>query len=523
MSCENYLSKKGYVIHKSNISSDDLIDLKLTLRAKPLVDNKFNFQTTNPYFPVYIETKNKLYIPKMFGIEKFGFPKNVLENYEGKEWENEIEFNGTLLDNQIEPVNMLIKACKEKGGGILEAGTGTGKSVMALNILSKLKGKTLIVVNKIPLMNQWVSECKTFLSNAKVDIIQGQKKIADTESCDIVIIMLQSMSRIDYPDSLFKHINVVIFDEVHNTSSLMFSQIFFKLTSKYTIGLSATPKRADGCEYVFKWHIGDIVYKSDIKRKGKPPIIRSLKINTKEYKEISIVNNYTGLKQIQFTSMLTELIKMSKRNLLVVELLKNLTLENRKILVIGDRREHLETINNLLNNDNNITFTYGLFLGQKSKKDEKRNEQSRNCTVILATSKAFGEGISERDLDTLILITPKKYVDESKEKNKDAKKDGGKLNQLVGRVFRKDHIERNPIIIDFFDNFSVYKHQFTTRKVFYKQHFKNGIFEDQSIDLDEHQDVKTSYIKTKKSKQSDEEVEGAEGITKFITNCVIDD
>ena len=982
MSSENYLSKKGYVIYKSNISSDELIDLKLSLRAKPLVDNKFNFQTTNPYFPVYIETKNKMYIPKMFGIEKFGFPKNVLENYEGKEWENEIEFNGTLYPEQIEPVNTLIKACQEKGGGVLQISTGGGKTFMALNVLSKLKCKTIVVVNKIPLMNQWVEEATNFLPNARIGIIHTQKKIANVEECDIVIIMLQSMSRIDYPDSLFNLFSCLIVDECfpyktciitsddnitigtlyemkqqnkqlptvktfneitkqfeykkilnvfrkvnkklieiscskmkikstknhkylilnnnyhiwteakhlkindfiisnydnntinsvcpalnndqwqilivsflgdghiqtlkngrfrltmthgkdqydyckwkasmfgindiryikengnskkevyqfatktfylfnklpkiktsipqwmlddlnekglaiwfmddgsinkkafsmsistdsfnedsqkrivlklnsmgieckyvnykktyykiainengskqlirlihryihknllykflpqqylsylqdisidiikdntifckkenikdeflvqnkiynvftnykknkvynvkylfcnkcnsnrfhtvykniwichhsnnpikmlenmpiifgnyiwnnkfldygyskitnitkniknesknnyvfdmeiednhnyivcnkstklkstnqyvkngfivhncHNLASKEFSKILFNLTSKYTIGLSATPKRADGCEYVFKWHIGDIVYKSDIKRKGKPPIIRSLKINTKEYKEISIVNSYTGLKQIQFTSMLTELIKMSKRNLLVVELLKNLTLENRKILVIGDRREHLELINNLLNNDNTITFTYGLFLGQKSKKDEKRNEQSRNCSVILATSKAFGEGVSERDLDSLILITPKKYVDESKEKNKDAKKDGGKLNQVCGRIFRKTHIDRNPIIIDFFDNFSVYKNQYKSRKVFYIQHFKNGIFEDQSINLDEHQDVKTSYIKTKKSKQieNDEEAEGAEGITKFITNCVIDD
>ena len=524
MSSQNYLSKKGYVIHKSNISSDELVDLKLTLRAKPLVDNKFNFQTTNPYFPVYIETKNKMYIPKMFGIEKFGFPKSVLENYEGKEWENEIEFDGTLYPEQNEPVNTLIKSCQEKGGGVLQISTGGGKTFMALNVLSKLKYKTIVVVNKIPLMNQWVEEATKFLPNARIGIIHTQKKIANVDECDIVIMMLQSMSRIDYPDSLFNQFGILIIDEIHNLASKEFSKILFKLTSKYTIGLSATPKRADGCEYVFKWHIGDIVYKSNEKRKGKPPIIRSLKINTKEYKEISIVNSYTGLKQIQFTSMLTELIKMSKRNLLVIELLKNLTLENRKILVIGDRREHLETINNLLNNDNTITFTYGLFLGQKSKKDEKRNEQSRNCQCILATSKAFGEGISERDLDTLILITPKKYVDESKEKNKDAKKDGGKLNQLVGRIFRRQHDEINPIIIDFFDNFSVYKSQYKSRKVFYIQHFKNGIFEDQSIDLDEHQDVKTSYIKTKKieNKNFDEE-NNTEGISKFISTCVIED
>lgn len=827
----NYLSKKGYVINKNNITVDELKNLKLELRAKPLIDNKFNFKIINPYFPVYTETKNKIYVPKMYGIEKFGFPKHVLDNYEGKQWQNDIIFNGTLLDRQIEPVNALIKACEEKGGGILDLQTGFGKchkidtpilmfdgsikkvqdiikgdllmgddsskrtvlslasgndimydiissngekytvnqchilcfkvffkpliksflkcnnkiyyvkwfennkfnfkifkeknnitlflkkincqntmeisvneylklsksiksilrgykvpinfsnkslvsdpytigfflnnkkisqfipmiykcnstenrlkllaglldsngylcniknsfeivekseqliddimylsrslgflcnkkkhknmfqisiygeiykiptlhkspinlhnknvlekevnihilstkikiikvgydnyygfqidgnnkyvmgdftvthnTFCALYALSKLKGKTIIVVNKIPLMNQWVQEAKNFLPNANIGIIQGQKNIADTESCDIIVIMLQSLSRIDYPDSLFKDIQILIVDECHNLGSNMFSQVLFKLTSKYTIGLSATPKRADGCEYIFKWHIGDIVYKSNEKRIGKPPIIRCLKINTEEYKEISIINSYTGLKQIQFTSMLSELIKIPKRNLLVVELLKNLTLQNRKILVIGDRREHLEIINDLLNKDISIIFTYGLFLGQKSKKDEKRNEITRNCQVILATFSCFKEGVSEKDLDTLIIITPKKYIDESKITNKDAKKDGGSMTQLVGRIFRKDHIVNNPLIIDFFDNFSVYKNQFRTRNIFYKKHFENGIFEDQSIDLDEHIDIQLSYIKTKKTKICNQ-TENSNQITQFITNCIID-
>ena len=63
----------------------------------------------------------------MYGIEKFGFPDTVLENYIGKEWETPVEFNGTLYPSQIEPVNTLIKACEENGGGILQIATGGGK------------------------------------------------------------------------------------------------------------------------------------------------------------------------------------------------------------------------------------------------------------------------------------------------------------------------------------------------------------------------------------------------------------
>jgi hypothetical protein len=122
-----YLSKRGFVVKKNSITEDELMKIKLELKGKPLVDSKFNFKQENPSYPVYIETKNKIYIPKMYGIEKFGFPDTVLENYIGKEWETETTFNGTLLERQNGPTDALIKACEENGGGILEAGTGTGK------------------------------------------------------------------------------------------------------------------------------------------------------------------------------------------------------------------------------------------------------------------------------------------------------------------------------------------------------------------------------------------------------------
>lgn len=896
----SYLSKRGFVIKKNSITDKELTNLKLELKGKPLVDSKFNFKQENPSYPIYIETKNKIYIPKMYGIEKFGFPDTVLENYIGKEWNNHVEFNGTLLDRQVEPVNALIKACEEKGGGILDLQTGFGKchgfntdilmydgnikkvqdiqegellmgddstqrkvlslargedlmydiipikgekytvnqehilclkisgkptirkynlknfkdwgvrwfennkyntktfkkekdaniflknikqqdimeisvkdyiklpktikhvlkgykvpiefhekelkfdpyiiglwlgdgttmypeitnqdssiikyleinlkkydcylqykndktnnytyringngtglsncnsflnelnnknlinnkyiptvykcnsrenrlkllaglldsdgylchdkctfefsqksekliddviylcrslgfscyknkekkgcwykdeykedyyyrinisgygtheiptlcprkkankrkqikdvlvtgitvkevgydnyygfeidgnhkylmgdftvthnTVCMLYVLSKLKGKAIIVVNKIPLMNQWKSEISKFLPGIKVGTLQGQKNV-DIVDCDIIVAMLQSMARIDYPDELFKDINVCVIDETHNLASKVFSQILFKLCCKYTIGLSATPKRADGCEYVFKWHLGDIVYKSSEKRKGKPPIIRLLKIDTNDYKEVSTENKFTGQKQIQFTSMLSELVEMPKRNLLILELIKDLIKKDngRRILVLSDRRNHLLNLKETLDNDLDITFTYGLFLGSMKQADLT---QSRAAQIVLATYAAFGEGVSERDLDTLILTSPKKYIGHLEHKM--VKNESFKIEQIVGRIFRKDHIERNPIIVDLQDNFSVYKSQGKSRVIFYKQHFTNGIFEEQSINLDDHENVSVTFIKTKKRT---EQIEKIEELENNILNkcCIIDD
>ena len=85
----------------------------------------------------------------MIGIKKFGYPESILENYNGQLWETPIEFNGTLLERQIEPCDALYNACIEKGGGILEAAAGSGKTFLCLNVLSKLKCKAIIIVNKL--------------------------------------------------------------------------------------------------------------------------------------------------------------------------------------------------------------------------------------------------------------------------------------------------------------------------------------------------------------------------------------
>ena len=512
----NYLSKYGYVIRKENLEVENLIDLKKELMARPLTDTKFVTQN-DPNFPVYIETKNKIYIPKMYGIEKFGIPKDILDNYKGKPWEMPYEFKGKLLDHQIEPVSNLIEACQTKGGGILSLMTGGGKTFCGIYVLSILKGKTIIVVNKVTLLKQWESEINKFLPDARVGIIQGQRTI-DVSDKDIVIAMLQSLSRIDYPDSLFSDFRVTLVDEIHNTSSRSFSKVFFKLCSQYTIGLSATPTRADGCEYVFKWHIGDIVYKSSSERKGKAPTIRLLKIDSDDYKEIATTNRFTGQKQIQFTSMLSELVEMPTRNKLIIELIKQYIKESRKILVLSERRTHLLKLHNLLEQDPNITFTYGLFLGGMKVIELER---SKACNVILATVAAFGEGVSEKDLDTLILTTPKKFIGHMK--NNMTKNESGKLEQIIGRIFRKEHTTLEPLIIDLQDNFSVYKTQANGRNTFYKTHFKSAVLESQYVNLSDFtpDTISSKSVILKRTKRIEEpkEINQDNLITKF---CILD-
>ena len=56
----------------------------------------------------------------------------------------------------------MIKKMNEKDGGVLSLACGKGKTVIALYIACILKVKTLVIVHKSFLLNQWKDRIKQF-------------------------------------------------------------------------------------------------------------------------------------------------------------------------------------------------------------------------------------------------------------------------------------------------------------------------------------------------------------------------
>lgn len=457
----SFLCKYGYAVKKNTLSESDLKDLRKTLTISPGLDNAFSFK-------FYIESTDYMYIPVQYGMKRFPGSVPRLSSYIGQGMSGHHTFSGTLYDYQEDAKKAVLESLELGRGAILCLKTGQGKTITAISILSTLARKTLIIVNKISLVEQWKNEIKTFLPSIKsVGIIQG--KNVEIEN-DICIAMVQSIHK--YTDkNIFKDFGCVIVDECHNICSRIFSRVLFKINCRYTIGLTATPTRSDGCDYLFSWAIGDIVYKSIGEFSGKPPIIHLVKMDSPSY-----TNKVNDSGKIMYSSMITDLINMKERNGLICSVIIQLVQEKRKLLVLSERRCHLETLSGLLVSLG-CTARIGMFVGGMKLKDL---EESRKANVILATYSAFSEGVSEKDLDTLLLLTPKKYVGHLKDFGKN---ESGKLEQICGRIFRKKHTDLCPVIIDFKDNFSVYIPQANSRLVFYKSHFKNAHFVSHSVDL----------------------------------------
>jgi superfamily II DNA or RNA helicase len=437
-----YLGQKGYTILKNEISVKLQYFIREQLMVKPFVPGSpVNVKST---FPAYRESDKKLYVPRYYGEELFG-PAKEVKISEGIDLD--ISFNGTLRDYQMEVVNSYVnKVNAIGGGGLIEIGCGKGKTVCALNIISVLKKKTLVIVHKEFLMNQWIERIQQYLPNAKIGKIQGQ--IIDIEGKDIVLAMLQSLSMKDYPSSLFDSFGLTIIDEVHHISSEVFSCALFKLVTKYMLGLSATMNRKDGTTKVFKMFLGEVVYK-DLDKGEHPVIVRGITYETNDEEFNEMVMDFRG--NPAFSTMIGKLCTFSHRSEFILKLIKDMLEENPKqqIMILGHNKNLLKYLHDAVKHRD--IAPVGYYIGGMKETALKESEKK---TIIIATYSMAAEALDIKTLTTLIMATPKTDIE-----------------QAVGRILRDKHAQ--PIVVDIIDKHDIFQKQWMKRKRFYKaQNYK---------------------------------------------------
>jgi superfamily II DNA or RNA helicase len=241
----SYLGNKGYSIYKVCLNSEIIDFIKDELTVKP---NVINSLIEAKSFPIYQESDKKIYVPRYWGINMFGYPKTIKIQYGDA---INIKFNGELRDYQLTVLNAYLKAIdfgiEEKknngtGSALIELWTGAGKTVLALKIIEVLQKKTIIFVHKSFLKSQWIERIIQYLPNAKIGLIQGQ--IVDIENKDIVLAMIQSVSMKSYPDTLFDSFGLSIYDECFKGSTLIYTSMGCKkISNLYKLWKQNNPLR----------------------------------------------------------------------------------------------------------------------------------------------------------------------------------------------------------------------------------------------------------------------------------------
>jgi superfamily II DNA or RNA helicase len=215
------LIRSGYIVPETP-------ELKKELTVRAVVNNEFSFPP--PPFKVFRKSKKGLCIPRYFGIEKFGIPKED-RRPEPSRMSEDVKFIGKLRDETFQ--NEALRKGVEVGHGILSLDCGFGKTVTAIAIACKLKYRTMIVVHKEFLANQWEEKIKQFCPDATIGRVQQNKLQVD---CDFVIAMLQSLSTREYQSNDFDSIGTMIVDECFVFDTLIHTdQGLFKIGILYNM------------------------------------------------------------------------------------------------------------------------------------------------------------------------------------------------------------------------------------------------------------------------------------------------
>ena len=467
------LKAKGYcirVLENTETEQDNCIvsDFISDLTVFPKTCSLFaSVNKTNLSFCLYSEYKGKevggddswYLLPRAYGIEKFGLPSNSDAKCKDSEIIN-LTFNGTLRENQNIPVERFLQAARDpfRKGGIINVPPGFGKTVMALYITHILKRKTLIVTHKEFLSDQWRERIEMYLPEARIGIIK-QKKV-QVENKDIVLASLQSVAQREYDENLFSSFGFTIIDECHHLGAEVFNRALPKLLKPDMIicGLSATLDRADGLRRVFEYYIGKPVYQysePEKKKSDKPSLsVQVHKVpveSTRHKKEIFMQNG-----EINIARMINNLCECKERNMYITNCIVecfNKDPLKRFILVLSERRKQLTELKTMLDLKLRDSDKTGLYIGGMSQKT--LSDVAQNKSVILGTYQLISEGFDVDKLNTLIMASP-------------VSSNPGVMSQVFGRILRKKHENIDPLVVDFDDEYSIFKNRYKRRLRFYK-------------------------------------------------------
>ncbi len=341
----------------------------------------------------------------------------------------EFHFSGELRTEQQAALDALV----EHDHGMLIAPPGTGKTVIGCALIAAHQTPTLVLVDRRPLAEQWRERLGQFLDLKPRQI--GQSGGGRNRTSSIVdIALLQSLAR--HPDraaELFSRYGLVIVDECHHAPAASYEPILAAAATRRWVGLTATPFRADRLDPLIAFYCGPIRHEISAADTPSAELPRRLHVHTTEF----ALDEDTPHIQDVFRGLAHD----QARNRLIVDNLASLARDGRRILVLSQRKDHLDILAGLLAAEGVDPL---LLVGGQTRKHSRtvideltERVQGGGGVIALATGSYLGEGFDLPGLDTLVLAFPVSFK--------------GRIIQYVGRLLRSDPGKVDIAVHDYHD------------------------------------------------------------------------
>jgi len=338
----------------------------------------------------------------------------------------DMAFRGTLRPFQEEAVSgPLLKETH----GVLSAGTGSGKTVIALYIIAQRRQPALVVVHTVELLHQWQDRIGAFLDIPldEIGVIGGGKfRIGEK----ISVGLYQSIrKKVPELNPLFGHLVV---DECHKCPSKTFTEAVAGFEAKYRLGLTATGYRRDGLGDLIFMTLGELRHTIE-----KAPLVANGDLCSAHVICRKTAFETTLDASVNYPSVMKALAQDEPRNELIC---RDIASEKSKgiKLILTDRRKHAQTIQSML--EKKYGLVSNVLTGTTARNEREtivKDLQQGKISILIATGQLIGEGFDLPELSVLFLVTPIKFR--------------GRLIQYVGRILRPSKGKTEGVIYDYVD------------------------------------------------------------------------
>jgi superfamily II DNA or RNA helicase len=447
---------------------------------------------TERYFKFVGETENEVLVPRGFigKLIRFCRDNKIEHDFIDERKKQKLIpylFNAQLRDHQ----QIVVESIAKKDLGVIVAPPGSGKTIVALKIISDKQQSALIIVHRKQLVEQWAERIEAFLGIPKNEIGkigQGKSKVGKK----ITIATIQSLSKdLEKADTenILTAFGTIIVDECHHIPAETFRNTISKLQTFYLYGLTATPFRKYNDGKLIFIHLGEVIAE-----------IKSNEISNSQQAKIIIRNTELDVpfnsKTDKFETLSKILVHDSVRNKLILEDVKAEINKGKKVVIITERKEHIESLYQYLKQSYEAITLSG--------EDSEINKNSKwkilkagNFQALITTGQFFGEGTDLQYANCLFLVYPFSFE--------------GKLIQYIGRVQRS---EVAPSIYDYRDIKIDYLNKlFLKRNTYYRKIDKQAMLFDEPTE--EIIDSKNTTTIEKEIKVPIEELEFRYGSVTF--------
>ena len=345
-------------------------------------------------------------------------------------------FNGKLRDYQQQAIDKALTI----GQGVIQAPTGSGKTVIAMGLAARAGTPVLFIVHTSILLNQTVERARQYLGIEPAVIARGKVNIGP-----FTVALVQTLIRRDLAD-IGRNFGMVILDEAHHCPASSFKQVIQEFPAYYRFGLTATPERKDKLHPLLYAVMGEKIF--DV---SNAELLAGGAILKPDLLEVETAFRFR-FRRDNYQEMLQAIAKDKKRNELIVNIVKRT--HKHRSLVLSERIAHCNLLTEELKAQGLKAAAFTGDIPAEERERISNRFRTAEIDILVATTTLVGEGFDLPQIDTIFLTMPNG--------------NRAKTLQILGRVLRPAQGKRVGRIVDFRDRrVSILERQYQKRKAIY--------------------------------------------------------